>query len=370
MWTAYALVVLIAAASCAVALWRLGRVAPALGLVDHPRGRKRHGRATPLVGGLAVVLAVFAALALAAAADSRTAAALSAIADRSGLLLGVAVLALVGALDDRRPIKARYKLGFQLACSMCAVGLDQVVVTEAAGVGLGAFARPFTIMVMLTVVNGLNMLDGVDGLAGGLSLVGLLFMALAAAAGGLAGESALLFAFVGALAAFLAVNFPVRSSSQASAFLGDAGSLVLGFVLAYFAVGLSGSPDRMFSPSVALWFFFVPVADTVLLYLRRNARDGAPFSPGRDHVHHILMRRWSARTVCWLLIVAGAGMAGLSLLAERAGLPPAGQAATWGLAFLLYARATRRPWTAAWLRSRRAERRAAAQPQAVRARAA
>lgn len=368
MWAAYTAVGAIAAATCVVAMWSLGRAAPRLGLVDHPSGRKQHKRGTPLVGGVAILLAVIGTLALAALADPRLAGAVARLAERPGFIMGALLLVAVGALDDHSPIKARYKLGFQLACCMAAVLVDRVMVGDV-GIGFGGFVvslgplvAPFTILVMLTILNGMNMVDGVDGLAGGMAFVCLLLMAKASTTAGFVTDGVVLCALLGALAAFLSVNFPFGRDAQARVFLGDSGSLLLGFVLAYFAVYLSALPHRVFRPSTALWFFFIPVADAVLLYLRRMLRDGAPFSPGRDHIHHILLRRWSARTVTWGLVGATAAMAGLSYWAERAGVDAFTHVAGWVLLFLLFAAATQRSWTAAWLRSRRAERRVAPPP--------
>ncbi|NEX92345.1 MraY family glycosyltransferase [Caulobacter sp. 17J65-9] len=328
-----------------------------MGLVDQPSGRKQHRKATPMVGGLAIALAVVVALTFGAVFEK--AAVVQILAEHRGFLIGSAVLVLVGVLDDISPIKARYKLAFQFACCTLAVMVDQVMINSVADVDLGVMAGPFTVLVMLTVLNGLNMIDGIDGLAGGTAFVGVLFMAAAAAAFGRNVDALLMGAFAGALIAFLARNFPLRRGGRASVFLGDAGSLLLGFVLAYFAIRLSDQPGRVFRHCTAFWFFFVPVADAILLYVRRFLRDGAPFAAGRDHIHHILLRRWSARSVCWFLIGATATLAGLSYLVELAGISPLFQVAGWLVLFGLYASISHRPWAAAWLRSRRAERRRA-----------
>lgn len=152
------------------------------------------------------------------------------------------------------------------------------------------------------------------------------------------------------MAGFLVYNFPWRPGHRAKAFLGDAGSMVCGFALAYLAIEYSALPTRVFKPSTALWFFFIPVADTIWLYLRRLVVAGAPTAAGRDHIHHLLMQRFTPGQTAWLLVGASALLMLAAYLAERRGVPNWTMIVTWILSFLVYGALTHRPWMAAWKR--------------------
>ncbi|MDP3655592.1 MAG: MraY family glycosyltransferase [Brevundimonas sp.] len=333
----------------------LSRIAGRLGLVDQPRGRKAHEHATPLVGGLAVIAA--AGLITAAWLFFSHPAQASAFASQHiGFFVGAIILLAMGAFDDRHPIPARYKLLVQFAACTLAVVVDQAVVGDI-GLNLGPMTLvfgpmvwPFTILVMVTITNAINMIDGVDGLAGGITLAVLLIIGKAALTAGFA-SAPMLFALAGAITAFLVFNFPWRSGRRATLFLGDAGSLVFGFALAYLAIDYSALPDRVFKPSTALWFFFIPVADTVWLYIRRLVVAGAPFMAGRDHIHHLLMERLSAAQTTWLLVGLTAAFSGAAYFAERRGVSNWVIILAWIVAFLIYGAVTHQGWLAAWRQS-------------------
>lgn len=346
----------LAALAAAACVTLLARYAPALGLVDHPAGRKTHQVPTPLVGGLGIALgALIAFLALYAASptvrlgfDGNS---------YVGLIVGAAGMVALGAIDDRTPIAAKLKMAAQLVFILPAVLVDQVQIGSLGitigllDLSLGPALVPITILVMLTIVNALNMIDGVDGLAGGIAFCALALMTKAVVAGGFSAEIAILTAILGALGGFLLINFPLWPGRKARVFLGDGGTLLLGFVVAYFAVSLSAMPDRVFRPSTAIWFFFIPVADAMLLCLRRYMMDRAPARPGRDHIHHILLNHWPAWRTTWSLVGLSALMGAAGYAAERLGVRSLWLLTGWVVLFLTYAALTHRGWIDAWRRS-------------------
>ena len=353
----YALVFAGGFATTAAGIWLLCHLAPFLGLVDKPEGRKNHMRSTPVVGGLAILLgATFAILAGTVLRTHAVAMAFVAV-QHIGYFVGAAMLVLIGVIDDRKPVPARYKLLVQLIACLVAILMDRLEVRSfpmgygLAQLSLGPFVLPFTLLVMLTITNAMNMIDGIDGLAGGVTLVGFLIMAKALVSAGFP-TAPYLIALVAAMAAFLLFNFPLLPNRPAKVFLGDAGSLVCGFTLAYLAIDLSSLPNRVFKPSTALWFFFIPVADCIWLYVRRTIVARAPFMGGRDHIHHLLMEHMSARAVAWLLVIASGVMAGGGYLAERLGVTSGNVLIAWIIAFLLYGAVTHRAWRRAWEKSR------------------
>lgn len=341
----------------AVLIWALCRLAPRLGLLDHPEGRKAHAHATPVVGGLAIFIAATLVAIIVMVVQSRPTAPLGALQEHIGFAIGLGLLFLMGAIDDWRPIPARYKLLIQLVCCLIAVVASGAVVGDIGiyyggyVLNLGPMVWPFSVLVMLTVTNAINMIDGVDGLAGGVTLVALGVMAKALITAGFS-SAPYAVGLIGALAAFLLFNFPFLPGQKAKLFLGDSGSLMFGFTVAYMAIQLSGLPGRVFRPSTALWFFFIPVADTIWIYFRRMWVARAPFAAGRDHIHHLLMSRFSPRMVTWIIVVASAVLAGGAYLAERKGVDNSVMILSWIGAFLLYGAVTQKAWMRAWKASR------------------
>lgn len=356
----YALVFAASLAATVPAIWLLCRLAPRLGLVDHPEGRKAHQRSTPLIGGLAIVAGAALALVFIMIQQGEVSALFSTFRRHTGFFCGVILLLVMGLIDDRRPIAARWKLLIQLFCCTLAVFIDGAVVGEV-GIwinnhllSLGPMKAPFTVLVMLTITNAMNMIDGADGLSGGIMLMALLVIAKAVATAGFS-STPYVIALIGALSAFLLFNFPLLPGQKARAFLGDAGSLVFGFALAYMAIELSALPGRVFKPSTALYLFFLPVADTVWIYVRRMIIARAPFSPGRDHIHHLVMERFSPRMTTWILVGFSGLLAGGAYTAERLGVDNSVLILTWMGLFLAYGAVTQRAWLRAWKRSHRAE---------------
>ncbi|MEI7932444.1 MAG: MraY family glycosyltransferase, partial [Alphaproteobacteria bacterium] len=324
-----------------------------LGLVDTPQGRKNHIRSTPVVGGLAILLGATFAIIGGMVFREHAVVIADVALEHVGYFIGAGLLVVLGAMDDRKPVAARYKLLVQLAACVIASLVDGLQIHDfpigfgAWQVTLGPLVIPFTVLVMLTITNAINMIDGVDGLAGGITLMGFLIMAKALVTAGFP-TAPYLIALVAAMAAFLVFNFPLLPNRPAKVFLGDAGSLVCGFTLAYLAIDLSSLPNRVFKPSTALWFFFIPVADTVWLYVRRAIAARAPFWAGRDHIHHLLMEHMSARAVAWLLVTASGLMAAGGYLAERRHVPGILLIGLWTLAFMIYGALTQKAWRRAW----------------------
>lgn len=282
--------------------------------VDTPGGRKRHSLATPLSGGLAIACTIV-ILGWGLIASQAFA----------GFALGIAVLLVLGALDDRKHVAAPLRLALQVAAvaaGMCLLGdvkLHSVGNLLGTGdIGLGPWSTLFTIFAAVGVINAVNMIDGVDGLAGGFAvLLGAVILSISA--GTPAVNTVLLCLVIGSVMGFLAFNLRTPWRRQARIFLGDAGSLVLGFVLVWFAIEASQGPQAVFEPITAVWLFGLPLCDTVYLMGSRMLRKKSPLAADRYHFHHLLLRY--GLTPGWALYVwlavAGAFMAigiGCSLL--------------------------------------------------------
>ncbi|HEX3051374.1 MAG TPA: MraY family glycosyltransferase [Aggregatilineaceae bacterium] len=256
------------------------------GLLDHPDERKQHQEAVPLVGGLAMAFAI-----------AVSAAWHLANADMFwGLFVAVSIIVVVGFLDDWIELSVRVRFLSQgIAALIMALfaGAQLISLGDLFGLGtiaLGLFAVPFTIFAVVGMANALNMSDGLDGLAGGLALISASFVAAAAYVSGHEITLEALLILGGALIGFLFYNMRFPWQRRAKVFMGDSGSLMLGFLLAWAVISVTQGDGQTLSPAAALWFFAIPLWDTVSLMLRRMLKGRSPCHPGRDHLHHILLR--------------------------------------------------------------------------------
>jgi UDP-GlcNAc:undecaprenyl-phosphate GlcNAc-1-phosphate transferase len=289
------------------------RHAVLLGLVDLPGGRKLHHGEVPLVGGLGM----FGGLAIAALVAGGL------LTPHAALLAGMGLLVLVGFVDDRNGLSARTRFLLQATAALMMIywgGIRLDNLGNLFGYGdvyLGRWAVPMTVFAVLGVINAMNMIDGADGLAGGLALITLLVFSGVLAAAGVLGDT-LLLPLAGAVAGFLVFNLRAPWRARASVFMGDAGSMLLGFALAWYAVDLASVRHAM-TPITAVWILAIPLMDTVSLMIRRMLKGVSPFTPDCEHLHHILQRAGYShgQTVVIVhaiaLLLAGVGVAGWKL---------------------------------------------------------
>src|SRR5258708_2039127 len=262
------------------------RAAGILQLVDHPGGRKAHRRAVPLVGGLAIFVALLAA------------AFFFGIATSAGyFLFALSIIIAGGMWDDVADISPRVKCAIQIVASlvmMWGAGVELSSVGDLLGwgpIGLWIFAVPMTIFAIVGVINSINMMDGLDGLGGSIALVAFAWYAAVAADSGLVVQFKTALIFCGAIAGFLLFNLRFPWQPHARVFLGDAGSLMIGFALGWFAIDLTQGEGRTFPPIAALWVLLLPLADCVSLMTRRGSKRKSPFVADRHHIHHYLLAR-------------------------------------------------------------------------------
>ena len=261
----------------------LPRFAHSVGLVDRPNIRKSHNGRVPLIGGIAMYVGfIIAFLSLDISWGYKFV-----------FLTASGVVLLTGMLDDIYELSAKQRFIAQgTAGIIMAVGAGHVLYDLGAIglngeiVSLGSLAIPFTIFATIGVINALNMSDGIDGLAGGLSTVSLIGFAIAAWLAGMYEHLQVLLLLISVVSAFLLFNFRFPGRSRALVFMGDAGSTFLGFALAWFAISLSQGEHRAISPVTALWLIALPLFDTVAIMLRRIIKRKSPFSADKEHIHH------------------------------------------------------------------------------------
>lgn len=308
----------------------LSRFAPVLRLVDLPGGHKHHATPVPLVGGLGIGLAVLLVAILPLHGVG------VATGERYALLAALLMLCL-GVWDDRVALSPRLRLVAQaIAALVLAAGggllQDLGALLDGRQVfALGWFAWPMTVFSVVGVMNACNMSDGMDGAAGtlaALAIIGALLLAPAAH------PPLLLWMLLGATLGFLLWNLPLRHAARA--YLGDAGSLLLGALLAWMLVSMSQGPARAFTPAAALWLYALPLIDTVSVMWRRLSEQRSPFQPDQRHVHHILLRAGLTVRQAWLglTLMAGIGVMVAVTATRLAWSEPALLAGFLALAFL------------------------------------
>lgn len=263
---------------------------------DHHNERKIHREATPRLGGVGIVIALTIAaiggVALIGPSELTGGANLVTL-----VVVGVAMAAVfgLGVYDDfvnlRAPVKFGVQLVAALAVALSGATLGRLDLPWAGAVTLHpAISIPLTVFWIVASVNAVNLIDGADGLAGGVGLLAALFMGLVATAQGGVVAATVAFSLVGALAGFLLYNLP-----KARIFMGDGGSTTLGFLLAVIPL-LGLAPSGPTAPhSVALFpvvtLLFIPAIDTLLAIVRRVARGLPVHSADREHIHHRLIDR-------------------------------------------------------------------------------
>ena len=291
----------------------VGRAALRMGWVDAPDGRRKvHRLPTPNVGGLAILGATLvgtAAMTLwAYELPDDWAAALTLPGRR--VLLGALGIALVGLLDDLRDLDFRAKLAAQLAAAGLAFSanlrielLDGVLGTGAVGM-TASFA--LTAVWMVGMMNAVNLIDGMDGLAAGVVAIAMGGLAAVHAIGGDVEYLVLVAAVTGAVAGFLRYN-----RAPATVFMGDSGSLFLGYVLGAYALRGTAHADPVLALVIPAVVMGLPVLDLLVSILRRWATGRRLFSPDTDHIHHRLAGQMeeaeAVRTLYWLGIFLALG---------------------------------------------------------------
>jgi UDP-GlcNAc:undecaprenyl-phosphate GlcNAc-1-phosphate transferase len=302
----------------ASAILALRPVAYAVDLVDRPGGHKTHHGTVPVVGGLGMVLGL--TFGLASQAGS--------LGDLQQFLFSAVLLVVVGMLDDRFNLMPGLRLAAQFT-AVLPMFFGAGVRLESFGdlLGVGALTFPgwsfaATAIVAMAAINAFNMLDGLDGLAGGIGLVAIALL-IGATSTASHPEAAFLGAVLaGCIVGFLLFNAPVPWNRGVRCFMGDAGSTLLGFSLAWLTISLSQGPARSAAPVTMVWLVAVPATDLVSTVVRRALRGHSPLHPDNEHLHHLLLQAGlGVRAVFAILVVISGllGWAGLEL--ERHGVP-------------------------------------------------
>ncbi len=302
---------------------RTARLARAMGIVDVPGVRRVHRDATPRLGGLAVVLATLTMLVLVLMVDNVIGRAFRGVQTRVIALVAGSLLVFVGGvIDDIRGLRASAKLLFEVAAAVlvCALGV-RIGSISIAGVtlDLGWLSWPLTILWIVGVTNAINLIDGIDGLAAGIALITCGAITVLAIHLGQPVMAVLMLALSGSLAGFLLFNF-----HPARVFLGDGGSLFLGFTIAAGSVMSATKSATLLGLGLPALALGVPIVDTLFSVLRRALRRRSIIAPDRGHIHHRLLAMGVSQrrtaVLIWAVTLALTGV-GLFMFIVRGMIP-------------------------------------------------
>lgn len=316
------------------------------GIVDMPAGHKTHQRPVPYVGGFGVL----AGLLCFGWAGHRGWVPVEPTALYSLLACGL-IIFFTGLADDRWTLTSRIRLVIATAASAVMIFGAGVVLVDLGELlpgiplALGWLAIPVTVFGMLSVTNALNMIDGIDGLSGSLSFISLVLLAAAAHIGGAEPAVVLAVSLAGGVLGFLVFNMRCCGRRSAAVYLGDNGSMLVGFLLGWLFIDLSQGERAAIAPVTALYFFSVPLFDSAMAIIRRVWMGRSPFAPDRNHLHHLLLDAGASvptAVKAIALLHALIGMAGLA--AFYAGVPEWLLFAAYVAAFAAYGFAIARPW--------------------------
>lgn len=261
--------------------------------VDVPNERKVHKKVMPRLGGLGLFLGFLFGYMLFGTPS----------AIMNSILIGSFVIVLVGVIDDIKPLKASTKFLGQLIAACIVVFYGNILLQDISAFGLyidfGIFAYPITIFFILGCINCLNLIDGLDGLAAGISAIYFLTIGIIATIQGTFGlDFIITFILLGSTLGFLVHNF-----NPAKIFMGDSGSLFLGFIIAVIAL-LGFKNVTMTSLIIPLLILAIPILDTLFAIIRRLLKGEKITTPDKSHIHHqLLNQKFSHRTT--VLVIYG-----------------------------------------------------------------
>ena len=267
----------------------ISRIARARGLMDSPGVRKVHQSPIPRVGGLAILMGVFALTLPVLLVDNTIGEAFRKIQPQVIVLLSAgALMCVLGLVDDVRGLRARTKLLVQLvaAGTVCAFGvrIEEIGVFSGLTLDLGLLSWPVTIIWIIGITNAVNLIDGLDGLATGISAAACAMILAVAIWSGQAVMAVLMLAMFGALSGFLFFNF-----NPAKVFLGDGGTYFVGFMIATASVMCSQKTSALIGLAMPLLALGVPVFDMVFVVIRRVLERRSIMAADRGHIHHRLL---------------------------------------------------------------------------------
>ncbi|MCP4024482.1 MAG: undecaprenyl/decaprenyl-phosphate alpha-N-acetylglucosaminyl 1-phosphate transferase, partial [Desulfobacteraceae bacterium] len=256
------------------------RVAFRMNIVDVPNARKVHLLPMPKTGGISMAIGAFVPMILWVSHNNFV----------NSVLVGAAIIVVFGIVDDINPLSAKHKILPQTAAALIVILFGNVRITclgeltAYTGTLPWFISVPLTLVVILGITNAINLSDGLDGLAGGISILSFIMIVFLAYQSGNLEVAVMAMAVVGGIAGFLRYN-----THPAVLFMGDAGSQLLGFLSIVFAIVLTQS-NTPYSKILSLTIIGFPILDTLTVMIERIIKKRSPFQADKNHFHHRLLR--------------------------------------------------------------------------------
>ena len=289
----YLSLIAISIVSTAVLLFIFRKLAFGFNITDKPNLRKIHQNPIPIIGGLVLFIMMGVLLYLSGNITPFT----------FSLFIACGLVVFVGIIDDLADLSPILRFAIQIIASLVVIYFSSVQILSFGflllpgwDLQLGYLSIPITIFGAVGVINALNMADGIDGLAAMTFFMPVFTLAL------LANDMTMkvwLLLMLICVSVFIAFN----KSNSLKVFLGDNGSLLLGFVLAWLLVYFSQGEDAVILPVTALYLVAIAVYDTIFVMLRRIFAGRSPFKPDNTHLHHYLLSRKLSQSMALIVIV-------------------------------------------------------------------
>ena len=269
------------------------KIAAHVGALDIPNERKVHKKPMPRMGGLAIYFAFLIGYILFGQISNKM----------ISVLIGSFIILITGIIDDIKPIEAKTKMLGQILAALIVVFYGNIILKDISAFGFylnfGVFAYPITVVFIVACINCMNFIDGLDGLAAGISSIFFITVGIITFIKGEFGlPYELTFILLGATLGFLVHNF-----NPASIFMGDSGSMFLGFIIS--VVTLLGFKNVMMSSIIIpLLILAIPILDTLFAIIRRKLKGESVSKPDKFHIHHQLLRRNFSHRTTVLIIYA------------------------------------------------------------------
>lgn len=279
------------------------RLAIKLGATDQPNHRKIHRIVMPRLGGLAIVIGSVAGLLF--------------LMPQYNHLLSIAVggiiIVAIGVLDDKFTLSAKVKFLGQFTAALipvfAGVNIDHVTIPFGGQLQLGAFGYVLTVFWIIGITNAINLMDGLDGLAGGVSVIGLSTILVMAAINHQYFVVTMATVLIGSTVGFLVFNF-----HPAKIFMGDTGALFLGYMLSVISVLGFFKSLATFSVVVPILILAVPIFDTLFAIIRRLIKRQRISAPDKSHLHHCLLAMGFTHRTTVLIIYSLAMLFGVAAI--------------------------------------------------------
>ena len=316
-----------------VILFFFRKLAKRINLVDRPNERKLHQGVVPLVGGISIYFTLMLVLWFKPVL----------LINSDVYVLCASVLVMMGAIDDKYDVDYRVRLVVQILIS-CAMIFAAGLSLKSLGyiffsheINLGPLGYIFTIFAVLGAINAFNMVDGIDGLLGGLTMVTFGALSYIHYADGQLPLARFCILIMIVVIPYICLNLGFPFGGRKKVFMGDAGSMLIGFTVIWVLLQGTQGPKAQMTPVTALWLIAIPLMDMTCIMVRRIRKGASPFKPDREHLHHICLRAGLSSHQA-LVVICGVAtlLAVVGIALEYGGVPEWISLLLFVLVFFLY----------------------------------